>query len=185
GDAVLERSRELAREEVDKRHDDLDEDARETIASKVAVAAVRYFVLKYTREKEVHFSFEKALDWEGDSGPYLLYSTARAHGILAKAGEVETPEVGEPETDDTFELLRKIERFDTVLESAFEKQEPASIAHYLKELAESFNSFYHNCPVLDAETRELRETRLAAVGAFVQVMEAGLDILGIEPLEEM
>ena len=76
GDAVLEKCKELALEEVEKRHEDLSKEEKQKIADKVGVAAVRYFLLKFTREKDINFSFDKALSWEGDSGPYLLYSTA-------------------------------------------------------------------------------------------------------------
>lgn len=183
GDAVLEKCKELAFEEVEKRHAELSEEKKQKIADKVGVAAVRYFLLKFTREKDIDFSFEKALSWEGDSGPYLLYSTARAHGILDKT-EIE-PEFTEYEEEVEFELLRELDKFESVVESGYDSQEPAKLIHYLKGLAEKFNSFYHKCPVKDAETEELGKSRAAITEAYVEVMEEGLNLLGIEPLEEM
>jgi arginyl-tRNA synthetase len=183
GDAVLEKCKELALEEVEKRHEELSDEKKQKIAEKVGVAAVRYFLLKFTREKDIDFSFEKALSWEGDSGPYLLYSTARAHGILDKT-EIE-PEFTEYEEEVEFELIRELDKFESVVESGYDSQEPAKLIHYLKSLAEKFNSFYHKCPVKDAETEELAKSRAAIIEAYVEVMEEGLNLLGIEPLEEM
>lgn len=183
GDAVLEKCKELALEEVDKRHENLPEKVKQKIAGKVGVAAVRYFLLKFTREKDIDFSFDKALSWEGDSGPYLLYSTARAHGILDKT-EVE-PEFTGYKEDIEFELVRELDKFKHVVESGYNSQEPAKLIHYLKGLAEKFNSFYHKCPVKNAETERLAKSRTAITETYVETMEAGLELLGIEPLEEM
>ncbi len=182
-DAVLDRAEELALEEVEERHEDMGEEKQQDIAEKVAVAAVRYFIMKFSREKEIHFSFDKALDWEGDSGPYLLYATARAHGILKKSeGKGEFTRF---ENDVEYRLARDIERFRDVLEESFDSREPAYLVNYLKDLAETFNKFYHHSPVLSADDEELKRSRLALVESYASVMEEGLKLLGIEPLEEM
>lgn len=180
-DAVLDRSEELALEEIQDRYDFSEEKEKE-IAEKVSVAAVRYFITKFTREKEIDFSFEKALDWEGDSGPYLLYSNARAHGIVEKSDL--DPEFSGYEKDVEYELIRKLSEYGDVLRLSYRSQEPAKVAHYLKELAEKFNSFYHSCPVTGAD-EELQKSRLAIVEGYINVMESGMEVLGIEPLEEM
>ncbi|MFB6208553.1 MAG: arginine--tRNA ligase [Candidatus Nanohaloarchaea archaeon] len=182
GDAVLDRCEDLALEEIQDRYEFSEEKEKE-IAEKVALAAVRYFITKFNRDKEITFSFEKALDWEGDSGPYLLYSNARAHGILDNA-EVK-PGFYTFEKDVEYGLIRKISEFEEVIEETFDYKEPAKLTHYLKDLAEKFNSFYHKCPVNSAETVQLKQSRLAIVEAYIQVMEQGLELLGIEPLEEM
>jgi arginyl-tRNA synthetase len=183
GDAVMDRAHELALDEVQERQDELDAETQDEIAEHVAIAAVRYFLLKFTREKDINFSFETALDWEGDSGPYLLYSTARAYGILEKTDGTGT--FTSFENDIEYKLLRELESYTSVVEEAFGQKEPAKLAHYLKHLAETFNTFYHKSPVMDAETDELQESRIALVAAFAAVMEHGLELLGIEPLEEM
>jgi arginyl-tRNA synthetase len=182
GDAVLDKCQKMALEEIQDRYD-FSEEKEQEIAEKVAVAAVRYFILKFSREKDIDFSFEKALDWEGDSGPYLLYSNARAHGILEKSDE--KPEFHCYESEIEYELVRKIAEFEEVVEESFDSREPTKLAHYVKELAETFNSFYHKCPVNSADTEELKQSRLKITEAFTQTMEQGLELLGIEPLEEM
>lgn len=183
GDAVLERCRELAMEEIDERHEELSDEDKEKIAEKVSVAAVRYFLLNFNRKKDINFSFEKALNWEGDSGPYLLYSVARAYGIIENFEH--EPEFEQLSKDVEFSLLRQIDRFDDVVENSFESRDPVKIVHYLKELSEEFNSFYHECPVNDAETQEIANSRAAITGKYIGVMEKGMDLIGIETLEEM
>lgn len=182
GDAVLERCQELALDEIQDRYEFTEEKERD-ISEKVAVAAVRYFILKFSNQKEIEFSFEKALDWEGDSGPYLLYSNARAHGIIDESEE--KPVFNTYTEDVEYELIRKISEFEEVVESSFDSQEPVELTHYLKNLAETFNTFYHRCPVNSAETTELKQSRLKITESFIQVMEQGLELLGIEPLKEM
>lgn len=182
GDAVLDKCQNMALEEIQDRYD-FSEEKEEEISEKVAVAAVRYFLLKFSREKDIDFSFERALDWEGDSGPYLLYSNARAHGILDNS-DIE-PEFSTYSKDVEYELIRKISEFNKIVEETFESQEPTKLAHYLKELAEKFNSFYHKCPVNSADTEELKKSRLKATEGFTETMEKGLELMGIEPLKEM
>lgn len=182
GDAVLERSEELAYEEVEERYPEKDDATKHEIAEKIAVAAVRYYLLRFGREKDIDFSFDDALDWEGDSGPYLLYSYARAQGIVDAVDD--SPAFTGTTTEDGYTLLREIEQFHAVLENSFEEQEPAKLANYLKGLAESFNSFYHSAPVKDAAP-ETRTSRLALVRGFQDVMEQGMELIGVEPVEQM
>ena len=182
GDAVLEKCQELALDEIQDRYDFSDEKEKE-IAEKVGVAAVRYFLLKFSREKDIDFSFEKALDWEGDSGPYLLYSNARAHGIIDDAEE--KPVFSNYEKEIEYQLIRKLSEFEEVVEDTFDSQEPTRLTHYTKDLAETFNSFYHKCPVNSAETEELKKSRLKITEGFIRVMEQSLQLMGIESLDEM
>lgn len=182
GDAVLDKSEALAKEEVDERYPEKDEATKQDIAEKIAVAAVRYYLLRFGREKDIDFSFDDALDWEGDSGPYLLYSYARAQGIVDKIDD--DPSFSTIETDEAYDLVRTIEQFDEIVTTSFEEKEPAKLANYLKRLAESFNSFYHEAPVKGAET-ELRQSRLALVLGFQDIMEQGMHLLGIDPVKQM
>lgn len=151
-------------------------------AEAVGQAAVKYANLKVSREKDIEFSWDRALSFEGDSGPYLQYSNTRAKSILDKAeneGELEA----EP-SDPVYSLMKKLAEFPERVEEAADTREPAKVANYLSELCEEFNSFYHSTPVLDADPRE-RSTRILAVELFVEVTDSGLELLGIEPVEEM
>nr|EGQ40858.1 MAG: arginyl-tRNA synthetase [Candidatus Nanosalinarum sp. J07AB56] len=183
GDAVLDKCRELALEEVQGRHENLEPDAQEEIAEKVAVAAVRYFLLRFSRDSDIDFSFEKALDWQGDSGPYLLYTAARAHGILDKVDA--KPEFSSVETDVEKELVRQLGELQTIAESAYEARDPVKVAQYAKRLAENFNTFYHDCPVKGAGTHEVKSSRIALTKTYTQVFGQALGMLGIETTQKM
>jgi arginyl-tRNA synthetase len=183
GDAVLDRTKELAREEIETRHDDTDPEEAERIAEAVSVAAVRYFLLRFSRKKDVDFSFSKVLDWEGDSGPYMLYSAARAHSILDGL-EVE-PECTVVSEEAEVKLLHQLDEFHEVVRQSYETQEPSKLTHYLRTLAEVFSTFYHKCHVQGAETEAAKKSRAALTWGFLTVMEEGLDLLGIDTVEEL
>ena len=183
GDAVLDQTNDLALEEIQTRYPEKDSEAAERIAEKVSVAAVRYFLLRFSRKKEIDFSFSKVLDWSGDSGPYMLYSVARAHGIL-EGLDVE-PDCIELSEEAEIELLHQLDEFHEVVQHTYEIQEPSKLCHYLRSLAEVFNTFYHKCSVKDAETEAVKKSRAALTWGFITVMEEGLDLLGIETVEQL
>jgi arginyl-tRNA synthetase len=151
-------------------------------AEAVGLGALRYANLSISREKDIEFSWDRALSFEGDSGPYLQYSNTRAKSILRKA-DTEGKLEGRL-NDDEYSLMKKLAEFPERVENAAEHREPAKIANYLSQVCEEFNSFYHSCPVLDEE-REIRNRRLKIIELFVEVTDQGLQLLGIEPLEEM
>lgn len=151
-------------------------------AEAVGLGALRYANLAISREKDIEFSWNRALSFEGDSGPYLQYSNTRAKSILRKA---ETEGILEGElNDEEYSLMKKLAEFPEKVETAAEHREPAKIANYLSQLCEEFNSFYHSCPVLDTE-EEIRNRRLRIIEIFIDVTDQGLELLGIEQLEEM
>lgn len=150
-------------------------------ALKIAVSAVKYAMLKQDTNKVIIFDPKKATSFEGDTGPYLLYSYARASSILRKVKSKKKNKIVEI-GDVEFRLLKKIGLFDDVVEKAYVSLAPNLIANYCFELARDFNEFYHACPVLGGESEGFR---LAVVDAFRAVLGKGLDLLGIEKLEEM
>ncbi|MFB6292520.1 MAG: arginine--tRNA ligase [Candidatus Nanohaloarchaea archaeon] len=151
-------------------------------AEAIGIGAVKYANLSVSRKKDIEFDWDRALTFEGDSGPYLQYSNTRAKSILEKAEEDGSFQ-GEFE-DEEHRLLKKLAEFPDMVDSAAEQREPAKIANYLSLLCEEFNSFYHSCRVLDAEEED-RRRRLELVELFVQVTDTGLELLGMQPLEEM
>lgn len=148
----------------------------------VGIGAVKYANLAVSRNKDIEFSWDRALSFEGDSGPYLQYSNTRAKSILSKSDE--NGEFGGEFEEVEHRLLKKMSEFSTVVESAADQREPAKIANYLSSLCEEFNSFYHRCPVLDADEDD-RKRRLKLVELFIAVTDTGLELLGIQPLERM
>ena len=159
--------------------DNLDERAR-----RIALAAIFYGDLKNNREHNMVFDVDRFLSFEGDTGPYLLYSYARASSILrkikfeSKRQDIKYKDFGDLE----FALIKKIDLFDNVVVKAYEDLSPNLIANYCFELAKDFNEFYHGCPVLGGDSEAFR---LEIVEAFRVVIKKGLDLLGIETLEEM
>lgn len=151
----------------------------ETIANQVAVAAIKYSVLKQATGKNVVFDKETSLSFEGDSGPYLQYSCARAKSILEKAGSEGSTD---KTTDKTTEFERLLPRFPHVIERAGEEYEPHYVTTYLTELASSFNSWYAQEKIIGSPDEAYK---LALTRAFAQTMKNGLWLLGIEAPEKM
>ncbi|MFH0808805.1 MAG: arginine--tRNA ligase [archaeon] len=150
-------------------------------ARKIALAAIFYGDLKNFRENNMVFDIDKFLSFEGDTGPYLLYSYARASSILKKVKVKKKINILDFK-DVEIRLLKKIDFFGEVVERAYENLAPNLVANYCFELATLFNEFYHSCPVIDSEEEGFR---LALVSKFKEVLGKGLELLGIETLEEM
>ncbi|MFB6296767.1 MAG: arginine--tRNA ligase [Halobacteriales archaeon] len=190
-DDLLDEAVSRARGEVETRlddrlrDDDLTEDDVERIARQVGIGAVRYDVVATQPTKGITFSWEEALDFEAQSAPYVQYVHARCCGILDGTdvpGTGDVPEDVDASALDTAaerELLETIARFPAVVEAAAEELQPHRVATYTRDLAEAFNAFYRECPVLDAEG-ETRAARLALVAASRHAMANALDLLGVE-----
>jgi len=195
-DDLLDEAQERARAEVEQRMDDrirddeLDEADVERIARQVGIGAVRYDIVSKQPRKAITFEWERALDFEAQSAPYVQYVHARTCGILdeadseglAPASEVDAALLDTPEERD---LLRTIARFPAEVEEAADELEPHRLATYTREFAERFNAFYRECPVLTAEDEATRRTRLALVVAARHTVGNALDLLGVEAPESM
>ena len=179
---VLDETVDLAKKEILKRDEKISKSELEKRALKIAIAAIFYGDLKNNKKHNIVFDLKKFVSFEGDTGPYLLYSYARATSILKKAdrkgAKFEVPELNNHE----LELVKKLLQFqDTVLD-ATKAMSPSVIATYAHQLAQAFNEFYHACPVLGSEQEPFR---LALVQAFRQILKNSLKLLGISVLEEM
>lgn len=151
-------------------------------AEEVGIGAIKYANLAVSRKKDIEFDWDEVLTFEGDSGPYLQYSNTRAKSILRKSdkeGEI----IGDL-TEEEYRLVKRLGEFPEKVERAAEEREPAKIANYLSSLCEEFNSFYHSCPVI-GEEEKVEKRRLKIIEMFADVTDQGLELLGIEPLEEM
>lgn len=154
-------------------------------ANKVGVGAVKYIILKNEPIKEVHFSWETALNFEGNTGPYLQYSYARASSIIRKAKNFNKNNKKIKINDLTkqeIQLIKKISDFPEIVERAGKSMNPSLIANYSFELAKIFNEFYHNNKVIGDKEEALR---LRIVDAFRTCLKNALYLLGIETMEEM
>ena len=161
---------------------------KEVISKQVAIAAIKYFDLSHNRKTEIEFTWEKAISFEGNTGPYLQYTHARIHGILKKANQ-ELPETRSSNTEEfggsESLVLRKLLQWNEILEMAGKDVFPSTICNYLFELASVFNGFYENVPVIKEVDSLKKNFRLELCRAVAQVIKNGLNILGIEAPEEM
>ncbi len=171
--------------ETKKRNPRADEGWARFVAEKVAVAAIRYGMLKQDLDKMLVFDMRKALELEGETGPYLQYTYARASSILRKAGDWSLPESFSFEDESEFKLIKEISKLDFVLDKVHRTLSPVHMAKYGYGLCVSFNSFYERLPVLREPEEEKRLSRLSLVKAFEGTLKTCLELMGIEPLERI
>jgi arginyl-tRNA synthetase len=183
-DELLDEVEKQAFIEVSKRRPDESEDFRRDVAKQVATGAVRYDVVKVSADKATTFDWKQALDFEKLSAPFIQYSHARACSILRKADDVGKYDPSLLTGENEVALIKKIAEFDLVIDRAARELKPHQLATYARELAEIFNLFYRYSPVLDAPV-DLKNARLALVGASRNALRATLETLGIPALETM
>lgn len=157
---------------------------QDDIAEKVALAALHYAILRQSIGGDIIFDINQALSLEGDSGPYLQYATVRASTLLKKAEGVVDISTALPSGWQTTHIEKLLQRYPRIIDRAGREYAPHQLVTYLTELAGSFNSFYGNHKIIDAEDNTSRY-RLAITKAFVDVMTSGLHLLGIEIPSEM
>jgi arginyl-tRNA synthetase len=174
----------------------LSEEQIEELGRQVAVAALRYFMLRYGRSKVIAFDFDEALRFEGDSGPYLQYSTVRVQNIFRKMEErgvdariddrsIEDLTLHEGLTDEMWELVRLSAELPGAIRRAVDSLELSVVTQYLLELAQKFNSFYHKYPILNEKDPAERQRRAACAEVFRRTMVGAMDLLGIPVPQRM
>lgn len=179
-DDLIAETQALAINELKERYTLTDEEMADR-SLKIALSAIKYQLLKIDITKTMLFDPKKAISFEGDTGPYLLYSYARAASILRKAGISETNEI--PDLNESeIKIVKKLGLFPDAVSGAADKLSPSIIANYAFELAQTFNEFYHACQVIGSETQSFR---LQLVQSFKNVLKSCLELLGIDEIEEM
>jgi arginyl-tRNA synthetase len=181
--------------EVAKRNPELPEEERQRTASMIAVAAVRYFMVRFSRGKVIAFDIDEALSFEGESGPYLQYSVVRARNILQKLreregieesavvaalGGLDTAELAGDDDHGLWALVLEASRLDEIAQQAVRSLEFAGLAKWAFALAQLFNAFYHRYPVLNEENPDAKRWRAAGVAYFRAQMTRALGLMGID-----
>ena len=183
----LDEAESRAAEKVEEQCRDLTAGERRAIVKQVAIAAVRFAILRVNPNKNVVFEWESALSFTGDTGPYVQYSCARIASILRKFGE--RPEtIGETfpvETAAEWALLMQLASFPGVVANAVAQRNCAPIGQYALDTARTFTTFYHECPVISAPTREQQVARAQMCMAARQTLKNALGLLGITAPERM
>ena len=194
-DDLLDTMIRKASDEVAKRNPELSADETDRTARRIAIAAVRYFLIKFSRGKVIAFDLDEALSFEGESGPYIQYAVVRANNIFQKVqqrdGLDETallgslPDVpageltGENGDHELWSLVLEASRLDEVVEQVIRTLEFSVLAKYAFMLAQAFNAFYHRSPILNEERDDVRRWRAAAVIFLRNQLTQALDLMGV------
>jgi arginyl-tRNA synthetase len=197
-DDLLDQLEERARAEVDSRHPKESEESRKQIAHEIAVGALRYFMLRFTRTAIIAFDFRDALSFDGETGPYAQYAAVRASGIFRKLGERASEfraaemdaatvagMLAPPAGNGLWELLLLAGSPGAAVEAAVNTREPAFPAKYAFQLAQAFNVFYHKHRILAEEDAAKRAFLLRLTEVVRHQLGAALGLLGIAVPEKM
>ncbi|MCA1562473.1 MAG: arginine--tRNA ligase [Acidobacteria bacterium] len=194
-DDLIDRLTSKAAAEVSKRNPDIPADDAQRISGAIAIAAVRYFMVKFSRGKVIVFDIDEALSFEGESGPYLQYAVVRANNIFHKLKErdgLDQPAIEaalpstaadvltsqDDEANDLWNLVLESARLDEVVDQAVRTLELSVVAKYAFALAQAFNGFYHRYPILNEERQDVRLWRAAAVAFYRAQLTKALDLMG-------
>ena len=164
-----------------------DMDNKDDISKKIGIGAILYTFLKNSREKDIVFSWDSMLDFEGESAPYVQYSYARGKSILRRCElDYKNPDFSLTVSDEEYELVKQINAFSSAIHDAASKNEPFYINRYVTNLAKCFNKFYNNHPILKGDVDdETKKARLYLVDSTCRVIKSALSLLGIETVESM
>lgn len=184
-----------AKGEVDSRHPELADEERQSIARQIAVGALRYFMLKYTKQSVIAFDFKEALSFEGETGPYAQYAVVRANGIFNKAGMDADDFAGKVASkisaedfsqflngeaaDEIWELWLASSKTSYVVNQCITTTEPAYLAKHAFQLAQLFNAFYHRYPILSEANEKRKQFLLATVAVVRRELIRTLAVMGI------
>lgn len=159
---------------------------KEEVSKQVGIGAVIFNDLYNGRIKDVVFSWERMLNFDGETGPYVQYTHARACSILKRAGEVSLENInyGKLSDEASLDICKLLEAYPDKIKDAASKLEPSIVTRHLVAISQAFNKFYHDNPIINSED-EVRQARLAVVVAVKTVMKEGLRLLGIDAPEQM
>jgi arginyl-tRNA synthetase len=192
---------EKARIEVEQRNPDFTEEEIDDTSLKIAVGALRYYMVKFTRKQVLAFDFESALSFEGESGPYLMYALVRANNIFGKLQEVDGLEKTDVEAaladldwaaveddkgaDDLWELVAFLARMPSVAADSVRAMEQSIFAKYAYTIAQKFNTWYHKYPILHETDENLKKLRIVVLEIFRISFARALSLMGIEAPKRM
>ncbi len=182
-DDLLTKAVEKARAIMDEKSPDLED--KDAAAKVVGVGSVIFFVLYNNRIKDIDFSWDRALNFDGETGPYVQYTHARSCSVLRKAGECgAAPDYEALSGVDAQNVIRILEQFPATVREAVERNEPSMVTRYSVDLAQAFNKFYYECRILDDDL-SARAAKLELTRAARQTIATALNLIGVEAPERM
>lgn len=196
GEWLLNEAKHMIQEIISKNRSEMSVEEKENVAEVVAIAAVKYALLKSNVGGDISFNFEESVSFEGNSGPYIQYSYARCKSVLRKASELQSDKASEQPygrgmplpynlAPEELTVLRLLYQFDEVVQHASGEFSPHYVCTYLFELAQAYNSFYNTVQILKAEDQDQKNFRLQLTKATSLVLQKGLYLLGIKTVEQM
>lgn len=191
-DDLIVEIKERALKEVRKRRGkELSEEKMRLIAEVVGIGALRYNIIKVQPEKDIEFKWEEALNFDGNTAPFIQYAIARCASIQRKGSKIDNEQFSSQINasilthESEIQLGKQLAQFPMVIDDAAHSYKPHLLTQFLFETASLFNQFYRDCPVLTAENEPLKKSRLGLVLSTKIVLKNGLHLLGIDALEEM
>jgi arginyl-tRNA synthetase len=181
---VLKNAVEKTKEIISEKNPNLEN--KDEVAKQVGIGAVIFQELFNSRIKDYTFSWDRTLAFEGETGPYVQYTNARINSILNRAQYEITTDVDYSIiiNEESVNIIRLIQGFEKVVLDAMEKNEPSFIARHIVDVAQAFNKFYHECPII-VEDEKVQKARLLVVDSVGTVLKTGLGLLGIEAPQKM
>ncbi|KAA3623933.1 MAG: arginine--tRNA ligase [Bacteroidetes bacterium] len=166
---------------------DLSETEQKEVVRKIGMAALKFFIIKVNPKKRMTFDPHQSLDFQGQTGPYVQNAYVRTRSVLRKAGDfsVDSTETYDQVKDEEKSIIIQLQQFPELVQSAAENYDPSDIANYCYNLAKSYHRFFHECPILKAETEAAKAFRLKICVAVGNTLKTGMDLLGIEMPERM
>ena len=180
---VLDKTVEKVKEIIEEKNPNLKNKAQ--VAEQVGIGAIIFWDLSHDRVKDLNFNWKDILDFSGETGPYVQYTSARASSILKKAKNKAKADYSKLIHPKEAELIKTISEFEETIENAANQYKPSVLAKYLVVLAQRFNEFYQACPVLNEEDKTLAKARLNLVGKTRDTIKEGLGLLAISTPDEM
>jgi len=201
-DDLLDRLEEKSFAEVDKRNPGLSADQKKRTAAQIACGALRYFMLKYARNSLIIFDFDDALSFEGETGPYLQYSSVRLNSIFRKMeeregkkaadleklraeAELRLDDLSPDELADLWDVVSYASKFEEEVLHSIQSLEFAHLAKFTFNLCQKFNGYYHKYPVLAEENAHLKSIRILVILYVREVLARALDLMGVPVPERM
>lgn len=172
----------IAKKEIKKRNKTIQEKTLKKLAEQIGMGALKFYILKYNAMKDFTYDPKESIRFEGETGPYLQYTTVRIKSILKKTKIKPVTKIDYSLFKQSIEqeIISKLSKYPETIEKAKKEYNPAVLCNYLIDLAKQFNTFYHKCQVLNNKDRKVTKARVLLLQSILQTMKNGLTILGIE-----